>query len=221
MESKALKKMVLKIAWWLVAAVVFGGCAASGIYSKVPPAYDLSADSNQKVLIWVEAPRSAAADPDAADKLAEAIRGHLILRAKLNPDNVILADSTQTGSGTLLATPEMSALQEGAAVVLFVRIEEYELLPMSLANYHSGRMLTRAVLLDAKTSRPLWPAGTQGKVHDIVIELGQGDRMAILSRLTTGSAHCILRNLYPIMKMHYKHSDERVSFQEAFEQDTF
>ena len=211
--------MVLKIVWLLVVAVVFGGCAGTGIYSKVPPAYDLSANQNQKVLIWVEAPRSAAADPDAADKLGEALRGHLVSKAKFNPDNILLAQNTQ--AGTVLATPETSALQAGAATTLFVRIEEYELLPMSLANYHSGRMLTRAVLLDAHTGQPLWPSGTQGKVHDIVIELGQGDRMAILSRMTAGSAHCILRNLYPITKLHYKQSDERVSLQEAFEQDTF
>jgi hypothetical protein len=219
MESDALKIKLLKIACLLAAVIFAGGCPSAGIYSKVKPAYDLSADKSKKVLIWVESPRSAAADPDAADKLAEAMRDHLVTKAGVNPANVLLA--RDSAAGALLISPDTAALQAGAATALFVRIEEYELLPMSLPNYHSGRMVTRSVLLDAQTGQALWPMSTEGKVHDIVVELGKGDRQTILTRLTAGSAHCILRNLYPITKLHYKYSDERVSLQEAFEQETF
>lgn len=196
------------------------GCPSEHIYSKIQPSYNLTAHQDRKIYVWVEAPRSAAADPDAAEALTEAIRGHLLVRANVKPDNIRLRQEGRDGM-LYMQSAEAAAVQAGAELVLFVRIEEYELLPMHIRNFHSGRMLTRAVLLDAVTGQTLWPAGRQGKVHDIVIELGQGDRGEILSRLTSGSAHCILRNLYPIIKMHYRHSDERVSTQEMFEMETF
>ena len=204
-----------------VCAVVLAGCAATGIYGKVKPAYDVVANQDKKVLIWVEAPRSAAADVDAAEKLAAAMSEHLVTRAKINPANLFVqADARSTPSG-VVQTPEAAARQAGAGLVLLVRIEAYELLPLNIRNYHSGRMVTRALLLDVQTDRPLWPSGEQGKVHDIAIELGQGDRTAVLSQMSASMAHCIARNLYPIVKMHYKNSDERISLQEAFELETF
>lgn len=197
------------------------GCPSEGIYSKTQPTYNLTAHQDRKIYIWVEAPRSAAADPDAAEALGRAIRNYLLTRVKVNPQNIIWEQAEPNASRHVIQSPQAVALQTGAELVLFVRIEDYELLPMHIRNYHSGRMLTRTVLLDAVTGQTLWPAGQQGKMHDIVIELGQGDRAETLSRLTDGSAHCILRNLYPVTKMHYRHSDERVSSQEIFELETF
>ena len=200
-----------------VTGLVAGGCASDGIYSKVPPAYNLVENQNKKILLWVESPRSAGADIDVSDKLTGAIRNHLITKAKIKPDNILLAQGMQGSASNTQWTPEVAALQAGAELSLFVRIEEYELMPVNIRDFYSGRLLTRAVLLDAKTAVPLWPSDAQGKVHDIVIELGEGGREATLSRITGGTAHCIVRNLYPIVKMHYKNSDERVSLQEAFE----
>ena len=196
-------------------------CPSDNIYSKIQPTYNLTAHQDRKIYIWVEAPRSAAADPDAAEALGRAIRNYLLTRVKVNPQNIIWEQAEPNASRHVIQSPQAVALQTGAELVLFVRIEDYELLPMHIRNYHSGRMLTRTVLLDAVTGQTLWPEVQQGKMHDIVIELGQGDRAETLSRLTDGSAHCILRNLYPVAKMHYRHSDERVSSQEIFELETF
>ena len=73
----------------------------------------------------------------------------------------------------MIPSPEAAALQTGAELVLIVRIEDYELLPMH-TQLSFGRMLTHGPL-DAVTGQTLWPAG-QRRLHDIVIELGQGDR---------------------------------------------
>jgi len=216
--------MVLKTVCVLVAAALgfaIGGCDSSGIYNKVPPAYNLTENQGKKIFIWVESPRWAVADSDAADKLAQAIRNHLVFKAKIKPDNILVSNSIRGGSPAVHWTPEAAAIQAGAGLSLFVRIEEYELLPVSIRDYYSGRMLTRAILLDAQTGTPLWPTDKQGKVHDIVIELGEGGREAVLSRMTDDTAHCIARDLYPIVKMHYKNPDERISAQEAFETETF
>ena len=219
-----LKKKVLKNVYRIaLLAVCLGasGCPTNGIYSTLTPTYNLTANQDKKILIWVESPRSAAADADAAETLAEAIGNYLMTRAKIRPENVILGQESRDASLYVLQSTEAAALQQGAELALLVRIEDYELLPMNIRNFYSGRMLTRAVLLDAATSQTLWPQGLDGKVHDIVVELGQGNRTEILSRLADGTAHCIVRNLYPIMKLHYKNSDERMSMQEAFELETF
>ena len=224
MESKLLKTRALNTVCLLVAAIVgagAGGCASTGIYHNVPPAYDLPANQDKKVLIWIETPRSAAADPDAPEKLAQALRNYLIAKANIKPDNVLVAHEIGNVTADMLITPETAALQAGAGLALFVRIEEYELLPMNIRNYHSGRLLTRTILLDAQTAQPLWPSDTLGKQHDIVVELGQGNRNEILSRLNNSTAHCIVRHLYPIKKIYYKNSDERISIQEAYELETF
>lgn len=201
--------------------LIASGCPSNGIYSKLTPAYDLTANQDKKIFVWIESPRSAAADVDAAGVLAGAIRDHLVVLANVKSDNILLAGDSQDAPGQLLQSPEAAALQAGATLSLFVRIEDYELLPMNIRNFHSGRMTTRAILLDAETGQPLWPLSRQGKVHEIAIELGRGERSEILSRMAIGTAHCILRNLYPIMKLHYKTSDERVSPQEVFELETF
>ncbi len=202
-------------------AVMAAGCGNAGIYGKVKPEYDLVANQDKKVLIWVEAPRSAAADVDAAEKLAASLYDHLVARARIKPDNVQVQSDSRTGAPDGVQTPEAAAQQAGTELVLMVRIEEYELLPLNIRDYYFGRMLTRALLLDVQSNRPVWPKSEQGKVHDIAIELGQGGRVAVLSQMSASTAHCIVRNLYPIVKMYYKNSDERISVQEAFEMETF
>ena len=219
MDFRALKPYILKIVCG-VAAFLAGGCA-DGIYGKVRPAYDLAAHQDKKILIWVEASRSAVADVDAPDKLAETLGGYLIANAKIKSSNIVLSQGNQHGLSGMSQTLETAVSGTDAGLVLFVQIEEYELLPLNVDNFYSGRMLTRAVLLDAYTQAVIWPASQKGKPHDIVVELGKGGRDAVLSQMTKSTAHCIVRNLYPIMKMHYKNSDERVSLQEAFETETF
>ena len=202
-------------------ALTLAGCGDAGIYGKVKPEYDLVANQDKKVLIWVEAPRSAAADVDAAEKLAASLYDHLVARARIKPNNVQVQSDSRTAAPDGVQTPEAAARQAGTQLVLMVRIEEYELLPMNIRNYHFGRMATRSLLLDVQANQPVWPKSGQGKVHDIAIELGQGDRAAVLSQMSASTAHCIVRNLYPIVKMYYKNSDERISIQEAFEMETF
>lgn len=198
--------------------VLAGGCGP-GLYTKLPPAYDLVKNQDKKVLILVESPRSAAADVDVPEKLIHAVQNNLENRAKIKLENLIVfkGDTNQA-----MLSPEQAAKQAGAGLALFIRIEDYELVPQNVRDYYYGRMVTRATLLSADNGLPLWPSDDKlGKVHDIVIEVGKGGRDAVLKQMAESMAHCILRNLYPIEKLYYKNSDERVSVQEAFELDTF
>ncbi len=209
----------LRLAVCLAGIAVFSGCA--DYYSKRTPEYNLVSNQDKKVLIWVDASRSSYADADAPDAVAGAIGNHLLARAGIKPHNIIYRDEAMRAGGPLPESPEAAARQVGAQLVLMVQIEDYELLSMRIRNFYSGRMMTRSLLLDVQTGQAVWPSSGVGKVHDIVIELGEGNRRRMLSRMADSTAHCILRNLYPIGKNQYRNSDERMSFQEAFEMETF
>lgn len=220
MKTITLKIICLQFAWVGILGLGLVGCGG-GIYSKIPPEYNLVENQDKRVLLWVESPRSAVADADAPEKLEAALRDYLIVHAKVNPANIYLHTDTPTTSIGAPPTPEAMARQAGAGLVLLVRIDTYELMPMNIRNFYYGRMLTYAILLDVQASQPVWPRSGRPKAHDIVIEMGQGERGDILTRMAASTAHCIIRNLYPIVKMHYKNSDERISLQEAFEMETF
>lgn len=216
MECRAVKSKIFVLILG-VAAVAASGCNP-GLYGKIPPAYDLVENQDKKILIMIESPRYVAADVDAPEKLAAAVQNKLI-KAKVKPQNVILPKDASPAS---VLSPMQAGQQAGAGLVLFVRIEDYELLPISVRDFYSARMLTRAVLISAEDNAQLWPTdGRQGKLHDIVIEMGKGGREAVLTQMTESTAHCILRNLYPIEKLHYRNSDERIAVQQAFDMDTF
>lgn len=216
MECSTVKSKLLAL---LIcgAAAAAGGCN-SGLYGKLTPAYDLVQNQDKKILILVESPRYVAADIDAPEKLSKVLQDHLI-KAKVKPQNL----RVQGGSAnTALVSPEQAAQQAGAQLVLFVRIEDYELLPVRIRDFYSARMLTRAALINAEDGAVLWPLdGDQGKLHDIAIEMGKGGRQAVLTQMTESTAHCIVRNLYPIEKLYYRNSDERIAVQQAFDMDTF
>ena len=88
MEFKQLKKLVLQIVCRLIATVFcLGavGCDSTGLYKTVTPAYNLRANQDKTVLVWVEAPRSAGADVDTTEVLAAALRDHMVGPAKIKP----------------------------------------------------------------------------------------------------------------------------------------
>lgn len=202
---------------WLC-AIVWGlcGCAAT----TVPPAFDLPARQNEKILIFVDVPARVGADADLAEQLTLAIQKHLITKAHLKPDNVLTMDNTARVSSL---SPQQAAQSRQAGLALYVLVEEYELtqLPIRSPECYAGRLVCRAVLIEAASGAVLWPTDTNGKQIEIVLELNKDTRNATLRRLVTSTAHCIARDLYPIEKRLYRNSDQRLSADEAFEMDIF
>ncbi len=216
MECRAVKSGFLAILACKAMLLMAAGCAGN-LYTKLKPEYDLVANQDKKILIFVESPRSAAADKDAPEKLAASLQEHLTQKAKIKLENIVIFKDIKNP----LIAPQQAAKQAGAGIALFVRIEEYELLPINIKDYHSARLVTRSVVIDAETGRPLWPGDTMGKLYDIAIEMGKGGREAVFTQMNASMAQCILRSLYPIQKLYYRNSDERIPIQQAFETDTF
>jgi hypothetical protein len=187
--------------------------------SKTTPDYNLKAQQDRKILLWVECPQSIQADYGFSEKLALAFQFYMTEKGRFKAENVILNPPLSTGG--VLVDPQQIARSQGAGYVLLIYVDIYELESLGVRNYFSGRLITRAVLLDTDLGTAVWPPQPEGKMIDLAVEMGTEGRQALMSRLTTGAAHCTLRYLYPCDKLKFKNSDERVSVQEAFETETF
>jgi hypothetical protein len=205
---------------------VASGCNVIGLLwnsgafeKKIPPAYDLKSQQERKVLVWVECPRSANADFDIQEKLATAFQLYLVEKAGFGPENVIL--SSVADSDSLLLDPKKIARSQGAGYLLLVQVDRYEADFLHIRDYYAGELISRAVLYDVDLNQTLWPTQPEGKMIHVGVEMETGGRDALVSRLTSATAHCVSRNLYPCEKLKYKTADERVSLQEAYEMETY
>lgn len=228
-NSKHFVRAISQItAVFLLLCVVFAasGCVAlsfllsEGPYEKgIPPAYNLQKQQERKVLVWVECPRSANADFDVQKKLATAFQLYLIGKAGFESENIIL--SSLSDGEALLLDPKKIARSQGAGYLLLVQVDKYEVDYLQVRNYFAGEMISRAVLYDVESGETLWPSQPEGKMVHVVFEMESEGRDALVNRLTSTTAHCVSRNLYPCEKLKYKTAGERVSSQEAFEIETY
>ena len=206
--------------------ISLSGCAilslilSEGPFEKgMPPAYDLQEQQERKVLVWIECPRSANADFDLKEKMATAFQLYLVGRAGFDSENIIQR-SVPDGEALLL-DPKKIARSQGAGYLLLVQVDKYEVDYLQVRNYFAGEMISRAVLYDVESGETLWPSQPEGKMVHVVFEMESEGRDALVNRLTSTTAHCVSRNLYPCEKLKYKTAGERVSSQEAFEIETY
>ena len=199
---------------------IFGFLANAGPFEKkTVPAYDLKAQQDRKVMVWVECPRSAGADFDVPQKLAEVFRLTLIEKGGLEPENVILGPALDAGNSPVDLRETARSL--GAGYVLLVHVDLYSIDFLRIRDYYTGEMVVRAVLQDTDMGTRVWPEHPEGKMVHVAVEIESRGREALVTRLISAAAHCILRNLYPCDKLKFKHADERVSMQEAYEIETY
>ena len=209
----------------LVGIIVNSGCNIFGFLTsagpfekKIPPQYDLQAQQDRKILMWLECPHSSNVDYDVQEKLIAAFQLHLTENMGIRPGNILWH---QPSPGGFAQDPVKIAQAKGAGYVLLVQVDDYELIPLNVRNYYSGRMLSRVVLLDADLGMAVWPKQAAAKVIDVGVDLETDGREPALKRLVMATAHCTLRYLYPCEKMQFKIADERISIQDAYEMETF
>ena len=233
MRSPDLKHLVLLIypitlAAALICSVLpFSGCGpALGVIltpgpfeKKTVPDYNLKEQQDRKVLVWIECPRSSGADYDVQEKLASAFELTLTQKGGFDRENIIL--NPITDSQKFLLDPVQIARSKGAGYVLLIQVDAYSADYLRVRNYYSGEIITRAVLQDVNLGRSIWPKQPEGKMVHISVEMETEGHDALISRMTAAVAHCTLRNLYPCDKLTFKHIDERISMQEAFELETY
>lgn len=209
-----------------LAVFVLGGCNIVGFLAspgpfekKIPAQYDLQDQQDRKILLLVECPRSSGVDYDVKKDLVTGFEGYLLTQMHIDPENVILAPSAL--DKTASQDPVEMARELGAGYVLLVQVDTYQLAPLNNSKYFTGRMISRAILMDADLKTTVWPKEQSGKVVHITVHLETEGRDVALSRLVSGTTHCVLRYLYPCEKLKYKISDEVYTLQEAFDMETY
>ena len=199
---------------------IIGFLLTSGPFEKkIPAAYDLKEQQDRKVLVWVECPRSANADFDVQEKLITGFKLYLVEKSGFDAENIIMGSLGD--SKTLLLDPKKIARSQGAGYLLLVQVDKYEADFLQIRDYYAGELITRAVLFDVDSGETLWPSQPEGKMIHIAYEMETEGRDALVSRLTSATAHCVSRNLYPCEKLKFKTAGERVSLQEAYEMETY
>jgi hypothetical protein len=208
-----------------VLMLLFSGCSAIGFLGtegpfekKRTPDFDLQAQQGSKVLLWLDFPQSLQLGYGTEEKLVKAFAAYLTSRAGIDPSNLIVRPPQNDNR---IQDPKEIARSLGAGYVLLVQIDAFEVDSLQVRNYFTGELVTRAILLDVSLPTAVWPTQPEGKMIHIAVEVETGGRDAVISRLVSGAAHCTIRYLYPCDKLKFKHADERVSMQEAFELETY
>lgn len=205
--------------------LLFSGCAAIGFLGTEGPFekkraadFDLQAQQDRKVLLWLETPKSLGLGYGTEDKLIGAFSEYLTTKAEVDPSNLIVRP---TREDYRVEDPKEVARSLGAGYILLVQVDAFEVDSLQMRNYFAGEVVTRAILLDVDLTTAVWPTQPEGKMIHIAVEVETGGRDAAISRLVSGAAHCTVRYLYPCDKLKFKYADERVSMQEAFELETY
>ena len=74
--------------------------------------------------------------------------------------------------------------------------------------HYSGLMRSRAAIFDVETGNTVWPKEKHGRLINVKVSTGQGDREAISKRMSLATAHCVTRLLYGCVKAKYQIMDE-------------
>ena len=199
--------------------VLCGSCNMIGVigsksYSeqKVPAEFMLKDVAEGGVLIFVDEAGGGREELELRPGLSEVVGAFLVKKARIKSKNLLSPDRLSQLRDQREDFSSLSPVQlgraAGAAVVLYILVEDYELYAMGEQMYHSGSLVARSILFDVASGRALWPRRGDGRVVKAKVEIETGGRAPTLNRLIATTAHCITRNLYDCPKPTYRTADE-------------
>ncbi len=201
----------------VIAVVLSGGCNVVGFMGsptsherKVPAEYKLQR-TRSMILVFVDEARSSSVGFHVRGMLDKAVAAYLVKKVRIENNNIVTpADYTSSSIAAYAGlSPAQIGQKAGADLVLYVRIDKYELNEMDRRGYYDGAMITRSVIVDVDSAKVLWPASKEARLNRIKVELETGGREAALSRLMLGTAHCITRYFYDCRRNRFRWGDER------------
>ncbi len=205
----------------IIGVVWAGGCNVIGLVGnptayekKVPAEYELYR-TKSRILVFVDQSRSSSVGFRVRGELDAAVAGYLANKVRVDKNNIIAhVDYTPSRVQAYAGfSPAQIGQKAGADLVLYIRIDKYELEQMDRRGYFSGRLVTRSVLVDVGSAKVLWPASQEVKLNRIQVELETGGREAISNRLMLGAAHCITRYFYDCPGPRFRWGDEQKEFE--------
>ncbi len=202
----------------LAGCVLCGACNMIGVlgtksYSeqRVAAEFMLKDVAEGGVLIYVDEAGAGKAEPKLRPGLSEMAKSILVKKARIKSENFVSDDRlsqlrSERADFALLSPVELGR-GAGAAVVLYILVESYELYAIDERAYHGGSLVARGILFDVESGRVLWPPGG-GRVANTRVEIETGGRQAALNRLIAAAAHVITRSLYDCPRPEYRTADE-------------
>ncbi len=211
--NKAVVLFVLGGCFFCGACNMIGVIGSKSYYEqKVPAEFMLKDVAEGGVLIFVDEAGAGRGELELRPGLSEVIGAFLVKKARIKSKNLVSHDRLSQLRDQREDFSSLSPVQlgraAGAAVVLYILVEYYELYAMSEQMYHSGSLVARSILFDVASGRALWPRHGDGRVVKARVEIETGGRAATLNRLIATTAHCITRNLYDCRRPEYRTADE-------------
>ncbi len=200
---------------WASGCNIIGFMGSPTAYEKkVPAEYELYR-TKSRILVFVDQARSSSVGFHVRGALDAAVAGYLANKVRVDKNNIIAPvgytpSRVQAYAGL---SPAQIGQKTGADLVLYIRIDKYELEQMDRRGYFSGRLVTRSVLVDVDSAKILWPASKEARLNRIKVELETGGREAASNRLMSGSAHCITRYFYNCPRPRFRWGDEQKEFE--------
>jgi hypothetical protein len=216
-----VKKIEKLTVFFVLAAVFFSsGCNFVGIVGtpsqyekKVPAEYDLTKQIGKKVLVLVEQPGWLSAQANLRYYLTEAIRGNLIAKVKVPPEDILsykeLSEFRSKKGDFSLLSPAAVGKALGADIVLLVTIEDYQVGEVAGSGYYNGFLSIQAAIFETATGEKVWPESAENKSIKVSFETGEHGQEAAIERLVNACAYCTSRYLYNCPKYIFKISDEQ------------
>ena len=160
---------------------------------KVPAEFDMKEHQQGGIFVFVDQTRGSYVGFSLQPELREMMQWYLVKKARVSGKYIITdADFSAAAS----ETPRQTAARAGAALVLYVRIEDYTLYQLGKAGYYSGSLMTRSLLIDVDSGSILWPDEAQGRVVRAKVEMETTGRAAIRWRLIAATAHGVARHFF-------------------------
>lgn len=205
---------------FLVAMLFPAGCGVVSIMgtptsheTKKPAEYNITNQTEQKILILVRQSAWIAANINLRYHLTESISGNLIQKAKILPESLVsyseLSKFRSSRPDFPLLSPVEAAKALDADLVLFVTIENYQLGEIAASGYYKGYMVAQATLFKVADGTKLWPVSADNKVIKVGFDLESGGKEVAVIRLTNACAYCTVRYLFNCPVNQFKISDDK------------
>jgi hypothetical protein len=183
---------------------------------KIPAEYDLKANSEGEILIFVEGSPSSGSSLSLEDQISKVVKSYMVKRAKIKDKYVFPLSRLSMARGNGDSLKGLSPVQIGKklnkSLVLHVIIDNNQLYQMSGRGYYDGTLVTRTRLFDVETGQVLWPDEKGGRIVKTHVELETAGRKAASQRLQSATGHCIVRSLYNCIRNKYRIKDEVENF---------
>jgi len=205
----------------VIGAVWSGGCNVIGFIAaptphekKVPAEFELYR-TESRILVFIDQARSSGGGFQVRGSLDAAVIDSLTNKVRIDTNNIIApVDYTPSRVQAYAGlSPAQIGKKAGADLVLYIRIDKYELDQMDRRGYFAGSIATRSVLVDVGSAKILWPASQEARLNKIKVELDTHGRDAISNRLMSGSAHCITRYFYDCPGDQFRWGDEQKKYE--------